>query len=120
MSEWAAPVLFVPKKDGKLRFCIDYRKLNSMTVKDTYPLPRMDECIDTLGEAQYFTTLDAYSGYWQMKIRKQDRPKTAFVCHAGTFQFVRMPFGLTNAPACFQRAHDLILTRSNGIRASST
>ena len=111
MSEWAAPVLFVPKKDGKLRFCIDYRRLNSMTVKDTYPLPRMDECIDSLGDAQYFTTLDAYSGYWQMRIRKQDRPKTAFVCHAGTFQCTRMPFGLTNAPACFQRALDLVLTK---------
>ena len=110
-SEWAALVLFAPKKDGKLRFCIDYRKLNSMTVKDTYPLPRMDECIDTLGEAQYFTTLDAYSGYWQMKIRKEDRYKTAFVCHEGTFQCKRMPFGLTNAPACFQRALDLILTK---------
>jgi len=110
-SEWAAPVLFAPKKDGKLRFCIDYRKLNSMTQKDTYPLPRMDECIDTLGEAEYFTTLDAYSGYWEMKIRPQDRHKTAFVCHAGTFQCTRMPFGLTNAPACFQRALDLILTK---------
>ena len=110
-SEWAAPVLFAPKKDGKLRFCIDYRKLNGMTVRDSYPLPRMDECIDSLGDAQIFTTLDAYSGYWQMPIRPQDRPKTAFVCHAGTYQYKRMPFGLTNAPASFQRALDLILTR---------
>ncbi len=111
MSEWAAPVLFVPKKDGKLRFCIDYRKLNSMTVKDSYPIPRMDECIDTLGEARVFSTLDAYSGYWQMNVAKKDRPKTAFVCHSGTFQCKRMPFGLTNAPATFQRALDLILTK---------
>ena len=111
MSEWAAPVLFAPKKDGKLRFCIDYRKLNSMTVKDTYPLPRMDECIDSLGESEYFTTLDAFAGYWQINLRKRDRHKTAFVCHAGTYQYKRMPFGLTNAPACFQRALDMILTK---------
>ena len=110
-SEWAAPVLFAPKKDGRLRFCIDYRKLNEMTVKDSYPLPRMDECIDSLGEAKVFTTLDAYSGYWQMPIREEDRDKTAFVCHAGTYQYRRMPFGLTNAPASFQRALDLILTK---------
>ncbi len=110
-SAWAAPVLFVPKKDGKLRFCIDYRKLNSMTVKDSYPLPRMDECIDTLGEAKVFTTLDAYSGYWQVNVKKDDRPKTAFVCHAGAYQCVRMPFGLTNAPATFQRALDLVLSK---------
>ena len=63
-SEWVAPVLFVPKKDEKFRFCVDYRMLNTMIVKDTYPIPRMDECIDSLGEAQYFTTLDANSGYW--------------------------------------------------------
>ena len=62
MSEWVAPVLFVPKKDGRLRFCIDYRKLNSFTKRDSYPIPRMDECIDTLGEATVFSTLDAYAG----------------------------------------------------------
>ena len=110
-SEWAAPVLFAPKKDGKLRFCIDYRKLNQASVKDSYPLPRMDECIDSLGTAKIFTTLDAYSGYWQVPIRQEDRPKTAFVCHAGTYQYKRMPFGLTNAPATFQRALDMILTK---------
>ena len=62
-SEWAAPVLFTPKKDSMIRFCIDYRKLNFMKIKDSYPIPRMDECIDTLGNASVFTTLDAYSGY---------------------------------------------------------
>ena len=82
-----------------------------MTVKDSYPLPRMDECIDSLGEAKVFSTLDAYSGYWQLPIKEEDKPKSAFVCHAGTFQYRRMPFGLTNAPASFQRALDLILSR---------
>lgn len=111
VSEWAAPVLFVPKKDGKLRFCIDYRKLNEATVKDSYPIPRMDDCLDSLGDATIFTGLDAYSGYWQMNVAKEDRPKTAFTCHAGTFQCVRMPFGLTNAPATFQRGLDMVLNK---------
>ena len=111
ISEWASPVLFVPKKDGTLRFCIDYRKLNGMSTRDSYPIPRMDECINSLGDARIFSTLDAYSGYWQMNVAKEDRHKTAFVCHSGTFQCKRMPFGLTNAPATFQRALDLILTK---------
>lgn len=111
VSEWAAPVLFVPKKDGQLRFCVDYRRLNEMTLKDSYPLPRMDDCIDSLGQAKIFSTLDAYSGYWQMHIREEDRPKTAFVTHSGTYQYIRMPFGLTNAPASFQRALDVVLTK---------
>lgn len=78
-SEWAAPELFVSKKDGKLHFCIEYRRLDSMKVKDTYLLPQMYN-IDTLGDAEYFTILDAYSGYLQMMIRQQKRPKTALLC----------------------------------------
>lgn len=84
LSEWSAPDLFVPKKDGKFRFCIDYRNLNAMTVKDKCLLPRLDECIDKLVDSQLFTTLDAYSGYWQINIRKKYRQKKAFICHAGT------------------------------------
>ena len=110
-SEWASPVLFAPKKDGRIRFCIDYRRLNTLTVKDSYPLPRMDECIDSLGDAQVFTTLDAYWGYWQVPVNPQDRTKTSLVCHAGQYQCVRMPFGLTNAPATFQRALDIVRTK---------
>ena len=110
MSEWATPVLFVPKKDGRIHFCIDYRKMNSMTVNSTYPLLRMDECIDSLVEAHYFSMLVTNSCYRQINIPKQDRQKTAFVCHAGTFQYIKMPFGLSNAPATFQRALDNILT----------
>ena len=110
-SEWASPVVIAPKKDGSLRFCVDYRKLNDLTIKDSYPLPRMDECLDTLGNAKVFTTLDANSGYWQVPVAEDDRPKTAFTCHAGCFQFRRMPFGLCNAPATFQRTVDIILSQ---------
>ena len=109
-SAWASPVVLVPKKDGTLRFCVDYRRLNTATVRDSYPIPRMDECIDSLGEAKVFTTLDCNSGYWQIPVSKRDVEKTAFVSHSGLYQFIRMPFGLTNAPATFQRTLDLILS----------
>jgi len=108
-SEWASPVVIVTKKDGSPRFCVDYRKLNAVTIRDSYPLPRMDDCIDSLGDARIFTTLDCNSGYWQIPIAEEDRDKTAFISHAGAWQFKRMPFGLTNAPATFQRALDILL-----------
>jgi RNase H-like domain found in reverse transcriptase/Reverse transcriptase (RNA-dependent DNA polymerase)/Integrase zinc binding domain/Integrase core domain len=108
-SEWAAPIVLIPKPDGSLRFCIDYRRLNEVTVKDSYPLPRMDDCLDSLGSATIFTTLDANSGYWQLDVAKDDRDKTTFTSHMGTFRFTRMPFGLVNAPATFQRSMDVLL-----------
>ena len=111
VTEWASPVLFAPKADGTLRFCVDYRRLNEMTLKDSYPIPRMDECIDSLGDAVIFTTLDCNAGYWQVLLHHADRDKTAFVCHAGTFRYLRMPFGLTNAPATFQRTLDILLSK---------
>lgn len=110
-SDWASPVVLVPKPGGGLRFCVDYRKLNERTKKDSYPIPRMDDCIDTLGDASIFTTLDANSGYWQVRIAEEDKPKTAFTCHAGFWEFNRMPFGLTNAPATFQRVLDIVLAK---------
>ena len=110
-SEWASPVVFVPKKDGTLRFCVDYRRLNAVTKRDAYPLPRMDECIDSLGEATIFSTLDCNSGYWQIEIDDRDKDKTTFTSHSGLFRFLRMPFGLRNAPATFQRAVDIILSK---------
>ena len=110
-SEWASPVVIAPKKDGTLRFCVDYRKLNDLTVKDSYPLPRIDECLDTLGHAKVFTTLDANSGYWQIPVTEEDRSKTTFTSHAGCYQYKRMPFGLCNAPATFQRTIDIILSK---------
>lgn len=108
-SQWASPVLLVPKPDGSMRFCIDYRRLNALTVRDHYPIPRMDECLDSLGTAKVFSTLDANSGYWQMAVAEDSIDKTAFVSHSGFYEWTRMPFGLTNAPATFQRALDLIL-----------
>lgn len=109
-GEWASPIVLVPKPDGSTRFCIDYRKLNERTVKDSYPLPRMDDCLDSLGNALFFSTLDCNAGYWQIPIREEDRCLTAFTCHCGTYQCTRLPFGLCNAPATFQRAIDMILT----------
>ena len=108
-SPWASPIVLVAKKDGSIRFCVDYRKVNKITRKDAYPLPRIDSTLDTLSGAQWFSTLDLLSGYWQVEVEEADRPKTAFCTTEGLFQFKVMPFGLSNAPATFQRVMDLAL-----------
>jgi hypothetical protein len=96
----------VKKKDGSLRFCVDYRQLNEKTVKDSYPLPRIDDCLDTLGGSVWFSTVDLRSGYHQVAMDQEDARKAAFVTRRGTFAFTVMPFGLCNAPATFQRLMD--------------
>ena len=109
-SEWASPVVLVPKKDGSLRFCVDYRRLNAKTVPDAYPLPRIEDYLDSLGDAEIFTRLDCNAGYWQVPVAPEDRDKTTFKSYLRTFRYTRMPFGLRNAPETFQRALDIILS----------
>ncbi|KAK7910159.1 hypothetical protein WMY93_014843 [Mugilogobius chulae] len=108
-SEWCSPVVIVFKKDGSLRICIDFRKLNSISEFDAYPMPRIDDLLDRIGSAAYITTLDLCKGYWQVPLEKSSRPYTAFRTPAGLFQFTVMPFGLHGAPATFQRLMDKVL-----------
>ena len=112
-SDWASNIVLVKKKDGSIRFCVDYRKLNDLTRKDAYPLPRIETCLDTLANAAWYSTFDLRSGFHQVAMRPSDANKTTFVCHRGTFRFPRMPFGLCNAPATFQRLMDTVLVGLN-------
>ena len=108
-SPWASPIVLVKKKDGTTRFCVDYRKVNDVTRKDAYPIPRVDDTLDMLSGSTWFTTLDLKSGYWQVEVAEEHREKTAFCTPEGLFEFNVMPFGLCNAPATFQRLMNSVL-----------
>ena len=97
------------KKDGNIRICGDFRRLNSVTPMDDYPMPKVDELLDKLGKAKYITTLDLAKGYWQVPMAEKDKHKTTFITHNGLFQFRVMPFGLNGAPATFQRMMDTVM-----------
>lgn len=108
-SPWSSPAVLVRKKDGTVRFCADYRKLNACTVKDAYPLPRIDDTLDALSGAQWYCTLDLASGFWQVEMSPQDKEKTAFALGQGLYEFNVMPFGLCNAPSTFERLMEMVL-----------
>ena len=114
-SPWASPVTLVPKPDGSIRFCVDYRKLNQVTRKDRYPLPQVADVVDGMQGTSIFSTIDLKSGFHQILVNPEDCQKTAFICHRGLFEFVRMPFGLANGPAHFQRVMDIVFRDLLGV-----
>lgn len=117
MSPYRSPVVLVKKKTGDIRFCVDFRKLNSITVPDRYPLPRLDDLIDLLANSRWYSCLDLMSGFWQIGICEADKHKTCFVTEFGAYEFNRLAFGLQGAPSLFQRAMDRILQPVKGVCA---
>ncbi|MEW8547227.1 MAG: reverse transcriptase family protein, partial [Candidatus Thiodiazotropha sp.] len=114
VSPFAAPVVLVRKKDKSLRLCVDYRLLNAKTIKDAYPLPRIEEALDALHGSQYFSSIDLAQGYYQVGISEKDRHKTAFrVGCGGLYEYLRMPMGLCNSPSTFQRLMEVCLAEAN-------
>jgi len=114
-SPWASAYVLARKKNGEMRLCVDFRKLNDMTKKFVYPLPNVDDCIETLSGKRYFSLIDFASGFWQIEMEEKSKELTAFRTEDGLFQFKRMPFGLTNAPASFQRLINLTLAGLKGL-----
>ncbi|MES9883150.1 MAG: reverse transcriptase domain-containing protein, partial [Sedimenticola sp.] len=110
ISPWASPIVLVDKKDGTTRFCVDYRALNQCTRKDSYPLPRAQDCFDAMGGTNWFSSIDLQSGYWQVAMDPSDADKTAFTCPLGLYQFRVLPFGLCNGPPTFERLMEHVLS----------
>jgi hypothetical protein len=111
--EWASAPVLIRKRCGSVRWCVDYRALNALTTKDVFPLPLVDECLDTLARNVWYSKLDANSAYWQVKIKPEDCSKTAFITKYGLFEFARMVFGLCNSPATYARVINLVLRGLN-------
>ena len=109
VSPWASPICLVTKKDGGVRLCVDYRKVNELVKPDGFPLPRVQDCLDAVAGSKWFSTFDLTSGYYQIPLKKEDIPKSAFVCKYGHFEMTRMPFGLNSAASTFQRTMELAL-----------
>lgn len=116
-SPWASPSILVPKADGSSRLCTDYRKVNSVTVPDAYPLPRIDDLIDNVGHAKYVSTIDLQKGYYQVGLTERAKLISAFTTHRGLFQYKVMPFGMTNAPATFQRIINYTIQGLGGVES---
>ena len=108
-SPWSSPVVLVTKRDNSIRFCVDYRVLNELTVKDAYPIPRVDDCLDALSGSKWYSTMDLSSGFWQVGLAEEDREKSAFATSLGLFQWTVMPFGLVNSPSTFERLMEDVL-----------
>ena len=114
-SPWASPIVLVKRKDGSVRPCVDYRKVNELVKPDGFPLPRIQDCLDAVAGSQYFSTFDLLSGYFQIPLLEEAIPKSAFVCKYGHFEMTRMPFGLINAASTFQRTMEMALQVYSGL-----
>ena len=108
-SPWASPIILVKKKDGTDRFVVDCRRFNSVTRKDSYPLPRIDDALDALNGTKYFSSLDLTAGFWQVTMEPESREHIAFITYGGLYEFLVMPFGLTGAPSTYQRLMECVL-----------
>ena len=116
-SDWSSPCILVPKPDGKFHMCTDYRKVKSVTKTDSFPVPRVDDCIDNIGQAKYVTKFDLLKGFWQIPLTNRAKEISVFVTPDGFYQYKVMPFGMNNSPATFQRLINMIITGLDNCKA---